>query len=48
MDPCIRIPYNGAVHDHPLLFQLVIEQIAAVYQSMYGAPDEQIRDSTGE
>lgn len=47
VDLCILIPYNGAVHDHPLLFQLVIEQIAAVYQRMYGAPDEQIHDAAG-
>lgn len=38
---CIMLRYSHDVQNHPVLFQLLIEQIALCYQKLYGFPQEQ-------
>lgn len=37
---CILLRYSHDVQNHPVLFQLLIEQIALCYQKVYGFPQE--------
>ncbi|RRF99138.1 MAG: MurR/RpiR family transcriptional regulator, partial [Coriobacteriaceae bacterium] len=34
--------YSHDVQNHPVLFQLLVEQIALCYQKLYGFPQEQV------
>lgn len=45
VDLCIHWSYLKKVQNHPILFQLLIEQIAAVYQKKYGFPMEDDSES---
>lgn len=40
VDLCINWEYKDLVQNHPILYQLLIEQIAAEYQKKYGFPME--------
>jgi hypothetical protein len=39
---CIMLRYSHDVQNHPVLFQLLVEQIALCYQKLYGFPQEQV------
>lgn len=40
IDLCIHMNYSDRVQNHPVLYQLLIEQIAFRYQQVYGLPDK--------
>lgn len=40
VDNCIVLNYSTKVQEHPILYQLLIEQIALVYQRKYGFPED--------
>lgn len=44
VDLCINWEYKDLVQNHPILYQLLIEQIAIAYQKKYGFPMEKICD----
>ena len=39
IDLCIFLDYSEKVQNHPVMYQLLIEQIALKYQEKYGLPD---------
>lgn len=40
IDECLFIDYSDKVQNHPILYQILIEQIALRYQQLYGFPHE--------
>lgn len=42
VDDCLFLEYSDKVQNHPILYQLLIEQIALRYQQIYGFPQETI------
>ncbi|WP_162890788.1 MurR/RpiR family transcriptional regulator [Suicoccus acidiformans] len=40
MDYMLEINYSSLVQNHPILYQLLIERIAVVYQERYGLPND--------
>lgn len=40
VDTCICVNYSEKVQNHPVMYQLIVEQIALRYQQIYGLPDE--------
>lgn len=44
VDSCLFLDYAEKVQNHPILYQLLIEQIALRYQQIYGFPHEIMKD----
>lgn len=39
VDECILLKYSQKVQNHPILYQLLIERIANIYEQIYGSPE---------
>ncbi len=46
VDDCLILDYSDKVQNHPILYQLLIEQIALRYQQIYGFPQENTTEET--